>query len=67
MASDNNEDKLSRFWFLFSNMLPPVGFFLYVKHRKRYPNKARTALTSAAIGVPIALLGSYVFNTYILK
>lgn len=67
MANDHNNDKLPRSWFVLSNMLPPVGLFLYLKHRKRYPNKARAALTSAAIGVPITVLGGYVFNTYILK
>jgi hypothetical protein len=63
----NNNDKLSRFWFIVSNALPPIGFFLYFKHRNQYPNKAKSALQSAAIGVPIALVGGYILNNYILK
>ncbi|RYF97871.1 MAG: hypothetical protein EOO02_20080 [Chitinophagaceae bacterium] len=57
-----SKDQLSRFWFIVSNALPPVGFFLYFRHWKESPLKARRALTSAAIGVPIAIIGDYVFN-----
>jgi len=63
----DNKDKLSRFWFVVSNTLPPVGFFLYVKHRKAYPVKAKRALVSALIGVPIAIIGGYIMNTFILN
>ncbi len=63
----DNKDTLSGFWFVVSNALPPVGFFLYVKHRKTHPNKARRALTSAMIGVPIAIIGGYIMNTFILN
>jgi hypothetical protein len=63
----NNNDKLSRFWFIVSNALPPIGFFLYFKHRNQYPQKAKSALKSAAIGIPIALAGGYILNNYILK
>ncbi|MBE9663150.1 hypothetical protein [Mucilaginibacter myungsuensis] len=61
------KDELSRSWFMVCNAMPPVGFFLYFKHRKQYPNKARRALTSAMIGVPMALVMSYIINTHILK
>jgi hypothetical protein len=61
------EDELSRPWFMVCNAMPPVGFFMYFKHRKQYPNKARRALTSAMIGVPMALVMSYIINTHILK
>jgi RsiW-degrading membrane proteinase PrsW (M82 family) len=66
MKNINNDD-LSRFWLIVSNAVPPVGFYLYFKHRNQYPNKARKALQSAAIGVPIALVASYIFNNYILN
>lgn len=60
----DHKDNLSRFWLLVSNALPPIGFFLYFRHRKTYPNKAKSALTSAMIGVPIAILGGYIVNTF---
>ncbi|KMQ65294.1 hypothetical protein ACM39_16565 [Chryseobacterium sp. FH2] len=63
----NDNDSLSRFWFILSNAIPPIGFFLYFKHRNQFPNKAKKALTSAVIGVPIALVLSCVFNNYIIK
>ncbi|OOQ60431.1 hypothetical protein [Mucilaginibacter pedocola] len=62
-----NKDELSSFWFVVSNALPPVGFFLYFKHRQQFPNKAKRALNSALIGVPIALAGGYIMNTFILN
>lgn len=62
----DNKDNLSRFWFVVSNAVPPIGFFLYFKHRKAYPNKARRALTSAMIGVPIAILGGYIMNNFVI-
>lgn len=62
-----NNDTLSRFWFIVSNVVPPIGFFLFFRHRSQYPNKARRALTSAIIGVPIAMAMGYIMNTYILK
>jgi len=58
---------LSRFWFILSNAIPPIGFFLYFKHRNQHPDKAKKALTNAIIGVPIALIAGYIFNNYILK
>jgi hypothetical protein len=63
----DNTDNLSRFWFVVSNAVPPIGFYLYFRHRKAHPNKARKALTSAMIGVPIAILGGYIMNTFVLN
>ncbi len=62
----DNKDNLSGFWFIISNALPPIGFFLYFRYRKTHPNKAKRALTSAMIGVPIAILGGYIMNTCVL-
>ncbi len=62
----DNKDHLPRLWFVISNALPPVGFFLYFRHRQAYPNKAKRALISAVTGVPIAILGGYIMNTFIL-
>jgi hypothetical protein len=67
MLMKDNKDNLSKFWFVVSNALPPIGFFLYFKHRKTHPNKAARALLSAIIGVPITILGSYIMNTYVLR
>lgn len=61
-----DQDQLSRFWFFFSSAVPPIGFFLYFKHRVQYPAKAKSALISALLGVPIALLGGHIINTYLL-
>jgi hypothetical protein len=62
----NSNDDLSRFWLAMSNAAPPIGFFLYFRHRGQYPNKAKRALVSALIGMPIAILAGYIINTYIL-
>jgi hypothetical protein len=63
----NNTDTLSRLWTIVSNAIPPIGFFLYFRHRNQYPGKAKRALTSAVTGIPPALIASYVMNTYILN
>jgi len=63
----DHKDHLSMFWFILSNALPPIGFYLYFRHRKAHPNKAKKALTSAMIGVPIAILGGYIMNTFVLN
>lgn len=67
MKNNNNKDSLSKLWFVLSNAIPPIGFFLYFKHKNQYPNKAKRALTSALIGVPIALIAGCIMNTYILN
>lgn len=63
----NNVDNLSRFWLIASNAAPPIGFFLYFRHRKGFPYKAKRALVSAIAGIPVTVLGSYIMNTYILS
>lgn len=63
----NNKQELSKFWFIISNVIPPVGFFLYFRHRKTNPGMARRALISATIGVPVALAGGYIMNTFIFN
>jgi hypothetical protein len=67
MLIKDNKDNLSRFWFIVSNALPPIGFFLYFRHRKTRPYKAKRALISAMIGVPITILGGYIVNTFVLN
>ncbi len=61
------KDNLSKSWFILSNALPPIGFFLYFKHRDQYPDKAKSALTSALIGIPVAIVAGYLMNTYVFK
>lgn len=63
----NSNDDLSRFWLILSNAVPPIGIFLYFRHRGQYPNKAKKALVSALTGIPIAILTGYIMNTYILS
>lgn len=67
MQNNNKKDELSKLWFMISNAVPPIGFFLYFKHRKVFPNKARRALTSALIGIPIALIAGYIMNSFVLN
>ena len=67
MENNIKVDKLSKGQTMISNALPPVGFFLYFRYRKNYPQKARKALINAIIGVPIAIIGGYIFQNYILK
>lgn len=67
MKNNSNEDHLSKFWFIVSNMIPPVGFFIYFKNRNEFPKKARKALISALTGIPIAIAAGYVMNNYILN
>jgi len=67
MKNNNEKDSLSNLWFTLSNMLPPIGFFLYFKHRNEFPKKARKALIAALIGIPVGLVMGHVMNTYILN
>jgi hypothetical protein len=67
MKSNSNKDKLSNLWFVLSNAIPPIGFYLYFKHRNQFPNKARRAFTSAAIGIVMALAAGYIMNTYVFN
>lgn len=66
MENINNNDSLPRFWFALSNMIPPIGFFIYFKHKSQFPKKARKALIAALTGIPIAIVAGYVMNNYIL-
>lgn len=66
IVHNNVNDNLSRLWFVISNMVPPVGFYLYFRHRARFPNKARKALISALTGIPVGIIGGYIINTYLL-
>lgn len=63
----NQQDELSKIWLAISNACPPVGLYLYFRHRHQFPNKARKALQSALIGIPIALIMGYVLNNFILR
>lgn len=67
MANNNSKDNLPKHWLMLSNMLPPVGFFLYFKYRNQSPQKARRALIGALTGIPIGILMGFILNTYILK
>jgi hypothetical protein len=67
MENNNNNDSLSKFWFALSNMIPPIGVFLYFKNRSQFPQKARKALIAGLTGIPIALVAGYIMNNYILK
>lgn len=64
---NNYNDKLPTLWTILSNAVPPIGFLLYFKHRNQFPKKARTALINGIIGIPIALIGGYLLQTYVLK
>lgn len=57
----DKKDELSKPLSIISSVLPPVGLVLYVVNRKEFPNRAKTALISGLIGIPIGLLmGKYV-------
>ncbi|WP_300564782.1 hypothetical protein [Flavobacterium sp.] len=58
-----NNDKLSIGLTILSNVLPPVGFYLYYRFRKAFPKKARTALVSAIFG----LIAGYLLQTYVFS
>ena len=56
-----NNGKLSKPWTIISSILPPIGFVLYFIHRKACPLKAKMALGSALIGIPIGfVMGKWV-------
>jgi len=58
---DENDDDLSKILVILSSIIPPLGFFLFFKHKKKSPNKAKKALGSAIIGIPIGfIMGKYV-------
>ena len=51
-----NDDDLKKSILILCSVFPPIGFFLFFIHRNQSPAKARKALGSALIGVPIGLL-----------
>lgn len=67
MKNNNDTDKLSNFWFAVSNIFPPIGFFLYFKHKKGSPNKANKALAGALVGIPVGMVMGYLMNTYLIN
>ena len=67
MEKRNQNDSLPKFWFALSNMIPPIGFFLYFKNRSQFPKKAKKALIAGLTGVPIALVSGYIMNNYLVK
>lgn len=67
MENNNNTDELKKPWFILSNIVPPIGFFLYFKYRKQFPNKAKKALQGAIIGIPVGILMKYLMDTFILN
>lgn len=57
----NTKDELNKPLTIISSIIPPVGFILYFVFRKKYPNKAKKALFSGLIGIPIGfVMGKYV-------
>lgn len=63
----SNNEKLAKHWALLSQMLPPLGIFLYFRHKNSFPQKSKTALKSALIGIPVGLAVNYLFFKFILK
>lgn len=67
MTHTDKRGSLSITWFMLSNALPPIGFFLYLKHRNQSPEKANRALWAGLAGIPIGIAAGYLFNTYIFQ
>ncbi|MPS73773.1 MAG: hypothetical protein E2590_11580 [Chryseobacterium sp.] len=63
----SNNEKLATHWTLLSQMLPPLGIILYFRHRNSFPKKAKQALRSALIGIPVGFAVNYLFFKFILK
>jgi hypothetical protein len=63
----NDTCPLSRFWLVASNAVPPISFYLYLRHRRTHPEKALKALAGAVAGLPVALPVTYIMNTFILN
>jgi len=58
---EKKEAELKKPVFMLSSIIPPIGFFLFFKYRKKSPNKAKKAMEAALIGVPIGfVMGRYV-------
>jgi len=52
---------------ILSNIIPPIGFYLYFKYRNQFPEKAKMALVNGIIGIPLGIIGGYILQNYILK
>jgi uncharacterized oxidoreductase len=52
---------------ILSNVIPPVGFYLYFKYRNQFPKKAKMALINGMIGIPLGIIGGHILQNYILK
>jgi len=58
---NEQKDDLGKPLLILSSIIPPIGFFLFFKHKKRSPKKAKMALGSAIIGILIGfVMGKYV-------
>ena len=54
-------DDLSVPLLILSSVIPPIGFFIFFKYRNNKPSKAKKAMGSAIVGIPIGLvMGTYV-------
>ncbi|SFD66939.1 hypothetical protein [Flavobacterium phragmitis] len=67
MENNSTKDRLSNFLFMISQMLPPIGFFLYLKYKSQFPNKAKKALRGALIGIPVGIVMGYLLNNFIIN
>jgi len=57
----NQKDELSKPITIISSIIPPIGFIFYFFYIKKFPNKAKKALFSGLIGIPIGfVMGQYV-------
>lgn len=61
------EDQLSLPLAIISSIIPPVGFVLYFLYKKSYPVKAKKALNSAIIGIPIGIIMGFVMPLLTIK
>lgn len=66
-SQTQNKDKLSMGLMIVSNALPPIGFYLYYRFREAFPQKARTALINAILGILIGMIGGYLLQTYVFN
>lgn len=67
IKNNNTSDELSKIWLIASNIVPPIGFFLYFKHRKKSPKKAKKALIGAFIGIPVGLVMKLLIDSCIFN
>jgi len=59
--SRKEKEDLSKPLLALSSIIPPMGFYLFFRYRKKKPNKAKKVLGSAMIGIPIGfVMGNYI-------